>query len=85
MFASVDRTWTGTTTPGPSGPGSNGNEGVLNIPQSSRCSLVTHDTHLLWRGSYLLCTLYSQVSLSPVDRSEKGEEATVKRTKIQLY
>ena len=26
----------GTTTPGQSGPGSSGNEGVLHIPQSSR-------------------------------------------------
>ena len=27
---------TGATTPGQSGPGSNGNEGVLHIPQGSR-------------------------------------------------
>ena len=29
-------TLSGTTTPGQSGPGSNGNEGVVHIPQSSR-------------------------------------------------
>ena len=31
----IDGTLTGATTPGQSGPGSNGNEGVLHIPQSS--------------------------------------------------
>ena len=31
----IDRTLSGATTPGQSGPGSNGNEGVLHIPQSS--------------------------------------------------
>ena len=31
----MDATLTGTTTQGQSGPGSNGNEGVLHIPQSS--------------------------------------------------
>ena len=32
----IDGTLTSTTTPGHSKPGSNGNEGVLHIPQSSR-------------------------------------------------
>ena len=32
----IDRTLTGTTSPGQSGPGSNGNEGVLHITQSWR-------------------------------------------------
>ena len=31
----IDRTLSGATTPGQSEPGSNGNEGVLSIPQSS--------------------------------------------------
>ena len=31
----IDGTLTGATTLGQSGPGSNGNEGVLHIPQSS--------------------------------------------------
>ena len=33
---SKDKTLTGTTTPSQSGPESNGNEGVLHTPQSSR-------------------------------------------------
>ena len=32
---SIDRTLSGTTTPGQSGPGSEGNKGVFHIPQSS--------------------------------------------------
>ena len=32
----IDRNLSGATTPGQSGPGSNGNEGVLHIPQSSK-------------------------------------------------
>ena len=31
----IDRTQSGATTPGQSGPGSNGNEGALRIPESS--------------------------------------------------
>ena len=31
----IDRTLSGTTTPGQSGPGIDGNEGVLHIPQNS--------------------------------------------------
>ena len=33
---SIDRMLTVTTTPEQSGPGSNGNDGVLDIPQISR-------------------------------------------------
>ena len=31
----IDRALSGATTPGQSGPGSDGNEGVLHMPQSS--------------------------------------------------
>ena len=50
----IDRTLSGATTPGQSGPGSNGNEEVLRILQSSRIigaspldSLVSYTGHLL--------------------------------------
>ena len=35
LFKPIDRALSGATTPGQSGPGSDGNEGVLRIPQSS--------------------------------------------------
>ena len=53
----IDGTLKGTTSLGQSGPGSNGNEGVHNIPQSSRIraspsdSLVSYPGHSL-EGSY---------------------------------
>ena len=54
----------GATIPGQSGPGSDGNKGVLRIPQSSRIAgtspsenLVSYqDTH--WGGSYIWNVLY---------------------------
>ena len=35
IWLPIDRTLSGVTTPGQSGPGSDGNEGVFHIPQSS--------------------------------------------------
>ena len=54
----IDRTLSGTNTPGPSGPGSDGNEMIFRIPQSSSiteaspsdCIVSYQDTHC-W-GSY---------------------------------
>ena len=56
---SIDRTLSGTTTSGQSGPGSNGNEGVLHVPQSFKIGalpsnfLMSYPRYLLGRGSYL--------------------------------
>ena len=51
----IDRTLSGATTPGQSGPGSNGNEGVLHIPQCSSITgaspsdcLVSYNRTLVW-------------------------------------
>ena len=49
----IDRALSGATNPGKSGPGSDGNEGVLHIPQSSSitaaspsdCLVSYEDTH----------------------------------------
>ena len=39
----------GATTPGQSGPGSNGNEGVLHIPQSSSITeTIPSDSLVVW-------------------------------------
>ena len=52
----VGRTLFGATTTGQSGPGSNGNEGVLNVPQSSKT-----------RASPLYCLMsYQEYSLGEV-------------------
>ena len=68
---------TGTTTPDLSGPGSNGNEGVLHIPQSSRTEASPsdavqyhiQDTH--WgRGSYPSAEMQLAYSTVRVDWTE---------------
>ena len=53
----IDRTLLGATTPGQSGPGSDGNEGVLHIPQSSSITgasssdcLMSYLRHLIREG-----------------------------------
>ena len=58
----MDRTLSGATTPGQSGPGSNGNEGVLCIPQISSNTgaspsdcLVSYPGDLLGVGFLPLC------------------------------
>ena len=57
----IHRTLSGATTPGQSGPGSDGNEGVLLISQSSSITgtslsdcLVSYSRTLVWGGLILL-------------------------------
>ena len=64
----------GATTPGQSGPGSDGNEGVLRIPQSSNTAgtspsdcLVSYQ-HTRWGGgSYPSADVQSVYSKAPAD------------------
>ena len=63
----------GATTPGQSGPGSDGNEGVLHIPQSSSIAgtspsdgLVPYPGHSLG-GSYHSAEKQSVYSTAPAD------------------
>ena len=54
----MGKTLSGATTPGLSGPGSNGNERVLHIPQSSRTGASPSDAgHSLGVESYLSDTV----------------------------
>ena len=69
----IDRALSGATTPGQSGPGSNGNEGVLHIPQSSSTAgtspsdcLVSYPGHSLG-GSYPSAEMQSVYSTAPAD------------------
>ena len=63
-------------TPGQSGPGSNGSEGVLRDPQSSSItktslsdSLVTYPGHSLVVGAYPSAEKQSMYSTAPADRA----------------
>ena len=66
----LDRTLSGATTLGQSGPGSNGNEGVLRIPQISKAGsspsygLISYPGHLLV-GVLPLCRDAVDVLYSP--------------------
>ena len=64
----------GATTPGQSGPGSNVNEGVLRIPQSSSITgispsdcLVSYPGHLCVKGAYPSAEVQSVYSTDPAD------------------
>ena len=69
----VDRALTGATTPGQSGPGSDGDEEVLCIPQSfsitkasSSDGLVSYPGHS-FEESYPSAELQSMYSTAPAD------------------
>ena len=49
---SIDRTLLGATTPGQSGLESNGNEGVLHIPQSSKTGASSSDGFVPYPGHF---------------------------------
>ena len=49
----INRTLPGGTTLGQSGPGSNGNEEVLHIPQSSKAEASSSDGLVLYSGHFL--------------------------------
>ena len=69
----INRPLTGTTTPDQSGTGSNGNERVLHIPQSSRTRaspsdcLVSYLGHPLGRRSYSSADMQTGYSTVPAD------------------
>ena len=73
----IDRTQSGATTPCQSGPGSDGNQGVLHILQShsitgalpSDC-LMSYPGHSL-RESYLSTDIQSMSLTIPVDWAQK--------------
>ena len=63
----IDRTLSGATTPGQNGPWSDGNEGVLCIPQSSSITIKLFSiiSRTLIREALLLCSEAVGVFYSP--------------------
>ena len=71
LFSSIwpiDRTLSGATTPSQSGPGSDGNEGVLRIPQSSSITGSFSVIYRIFVGRVCgdaVCVFYSPIRLGP--------------------
>ena len=69
----IDKTLSGATTPSQSEAGSNGNEEVLHIPQSSRDEallsdgLIPYPGHLFGSGAYPFAEKQSMYSKFPAD------------------
>ena len=62
----IDRTLSGVTTPSQSGPGSDGNEGILCIPQSSNITI-----NLTIRLFSVISRILVEGSLTPLQRSSQ--------------
>ena len=62
----MDRTLSGATTSEESGPGSNGNEGVLRIPQSSSITGTSPSDCLVSYPGHLLGESYSSAEMQLV-------------------
>ena len=78
----INKTLSGTTTPGQSWPGSNGNEGALHIPQSSRTEsspsdcLMSYPGHSVGRRVLHLCINAAGVFFSHLP-SDWGVECVI--------
>ena len=59
----IDKTLSGATTPSQSGPGSNGNKGVLCIPQSSSITEASPSDCLVSYPGHLLGESYSSAEM----------------------
>ena len=92
----IDGTLTGTITPGQCGPGNNGNERLLHIPQSSRTRASLSDYLLSYPGYFLLrrnavvvlCS-YSRPSCGwkkvSFSKSLKQKTITIRKTVFFIY
>ena len=58
----IDRTLSGATTPGQSGLGSNGNEGILHFPQISKAGALPSDS-LMWYPGHSMEGLYPSAEM----------------------
>ena len=61
----INTTQSGATTPGQSGPGNDGNKGVLHIPQLFSVILPGHS----FGESYTSAEMHSVYSITPADRA----------------
>ena len=87
----IDRTLSGSTTSSQSGPGSNGNKGVLSISQISNItgsspsdSLVSYPGHSLEGGSYSSAEKQSVYSIAPSDWAKQLPKLKIEMYRLQI-
>ena len=81
---SIDRTLSGATTPGLSGPESDGNEGVLRIPQSSSITgtsaldyLVSYQDTRCWGLTRLQRCSRCIIQLRPTEHRNRSKRVRI--------
>ena len=88
---SIDRALSGATTPCQNGPGSNGNEGVLPVPQISSftgtspadCFMSYPERSL--EGSYSSAKMQSVYSAAPADLVDLPTNKIRQKTSVGIY
>ena len=76
----IDRILSGATSPGQSRPGSNGNEGILHIPQSfiigavPSDALISYPGHPFGVGSFPSAEIQSVYSTAPAEWANKFKD-----------
>ena len=73
----IDRILSGATTPGNSGPGSNGNERVLRIPQSSSITGASQSDCLMSYPGHTLGEFYPYAEMQSVYSVAPAEWAII--------
>ena len=87
----IDRSLSGATTPGQSGPGNSGNEGVLPISQTSSITrtspsdcLVAYEGHS-YEGSYLSAEKPSVYSTAPTNWARRSKDELISDVLLWTY
>ena len=75
----IDRTLSGVITPGQSGPGSDGDEGVLCIPQNCSITGVTSSDCLVSYTGHSLKESYPSAEMQSVYSTAPADWATLKQ------
>ena len=81
----IDRTLSGATTPGQSGPGSNGNEEVLRIPQSFSITGATPSDFLVSYTGHPLEESYPLAEMQSVYSPVSADWTTRKLVKFLIF
>ena len=81
----IDRTLSGATTSGQSGLGSDGNKGVLHIPQSSRIIEASPSDCLVSYPGHALGESYSSAEMQSMYSAASAEKAKIFFVYILAY